>query len=266
MDRTLDRPRPVYFDPAPPRVLAHRGLALRAPENTLAAFRAALEAGATHLETDAHASADGHAVLWHDPDLGRFDGSSARIAELSLEQLRRRRVDGHAIPTLAEALEAFPGARFNIDLKSAGAVPAVAAALEDAAAGDRVLVASFSERNLAAFRRRLPRVAVSASRWRVLRALLAVELGCEAMLARALRGVAALQIPERAAGITLVAPGRLAAFKRHVREVHVWTVNEPERMRRLLAAGVDGLVTDRADLAAPIARSGAEGHRQVTLR
>lgn len=248
------------FDPRPPRVLAHRGLAKDVPENTLAAFQAAIDAGARHLETDAHASSDGHAVLWHDPGLERFDGSGTRIARSTLAELRERRSAGHALCTAEEALRAFPGVTFNIDIKDRRAAAPLAAAIERAGAQRRVLVASFSERNLAAFRRLLPEVAVSVSRWRVLCALLAIELRHEGLLARALRGVSAVQIPERAAGLTLTSARRLAAFKRHVREVHVWTVNDPADIRRLLSSGADGIVTDRADLAVPIARELA-GHR-----
>lgn len=241
-----------YFSPAPPRVLAHRGLALDVPENTLAAFTAARAVGATHLETDAHVTRDGHAVLWHDPTLERFDGDTVRIAELTLEQVRARSVDGHGIATLAEALDAFEGVPFNIDLKVGAAVDPVVEAIERANATDRVLLASFTEPAIARAVRTLPGVARGASRERMMQALLGIELGSERLVARALRGVDALQIPPTSAGLTLVSPKRLAALRRHVREIHVWTVNDPAEMVALLDAGIQGLVTDRADLAVPL--------------
>ena len=109
-----------------PRIIAHRGLALDAPENTLLAFLRALNAGATHLETDVHASADGVAVISHDPDLGRVAGRSVNVGQLTMPELRR--VDlghGQGFCSLAEALDAFPQARFNIDIKDeASAAPA----------------------------------------------------------------------------------------------------------------------------------------------
>ena len=246
----------TYFEPAPPRILAHRGLALTAGENTLGAFRAALDVGATHLETDACATADGVAVLWHDPTLERFDGSDLVIERERWQTLRGRAPAGGGLCTLAEALDAFPEARFNIDVKSRAAAEPVARAVLAAGATDRVLITSFAEARARPVWHLVPGVAKSAPRERLLAALLAIELGSEALLARALHGIDAVQIPERAAGLTLTHPKRLPALWRHVREVHVWTVNDPADMRRLWATGVHGVVTDRADLAA-IARAEA---------
>lgn len=253
-----------YFEPAPPRILAHRGLAVgRAGENTLAAFAAALDAGATHLETDAHASSDGVAVLWHDPTLERFDGSDVGVGRSPWAELRRREAAGGPLCTLAEALDAFADARFNIDVKSRAAVEPVAAAIGACRAADRVLLTSFRETRAAAAWRLVPGAARSATSERTAAALLAIELGDERLLARALRGIDAVQVPERRAGLTLTHPKRVRAMRRHVREVHVWTVNDPADMRRLWRAGIDGLVTDRADLAAAVlddlerARAGA---------
>lgn len=241
----------AYFDPAPPRILAHRGLALDATENSLGAFRAALDAGATHLETDAHATADGVALLSHDPTLERFDGSDLAVADATWPALRSRRSFDHGtgLITLGEALEAFPDAKFNIDVKAAGAAEPVARAVLAAGASDRVLITSFREVNARAAWRIAPEVAKSASSERTALALLAVELGSERLLRRALGGVDAMQIPQRAVGLTLTRAKRLGAFRRHVREVHVWTINDPDAMIRLWRSGVDGIVTDRTDLA-----------------
>lgn len=247
-----------YFDPAPPRILAHRGLALDAPENSLAAFRAALDAGATHLETDAHGTADGVAVLWHDPTLARFDGTDRAVEGSTWPVLRRLAssaaggIEGHGLTTLADALAAFPEARFNIDVKSASAVEPVARAILDADASDRVLLTSFAESRARAAWRLVPDAARGATRERIATALLAIELDSDGLLARALNGVDALQVPERAGGLTLTHPKRLRAMRRHVREVHVWTVNDECDMGRLWGSGVDGLVTDRTDLAVAV--------------
>lgn len=246
-----------YFESAPPRILAHRGLAhgetaggRTATENTLEAFSAALDAGATHLETDAHASSDGVAVLWHDPTLERFDGGEVALERATWPALRRLGTEGRRLCSLAEALDAFPDARFNIDVKSTAAVEPVADAIRASGAADRVLLTSFRESRANAVWRLVPDAARSATSERTAAALLAIELGSEALLARALRGIDALQVPERRAGLTLTHPKRLRAVRRHVREVHVWTVNDPADMRRLWLEGIDGVVTDRADLAA----------------
>lgn len=239
-----------WFDPPRPRVLAHRGLALEAPENTLAAFEHAVRAGATYLETDVHVSADGAAVLAHDPTLARVAARRDAVASLTLAELRR--VDlggGHGYGTLDELLHAFPQARLNIDVKVDAAVPATIEAIRRANAGGRVLLTSFSD----ARRRRLiagvPDAATSAGRASVLRARAASVTRNPALMRRATAGVGALQIPERVGRMALLSPALIGAAHAAGVEVHVWTVNVEADMRRLLALGVDGLVTDRADLA-----------------
>ncbi|WP_181059333.1 glycerophosphodiester phosphodiesterase family protein [Pseudoclavibacter sp. AY1H1] len=248
-----------YLDGAPPRVLAHRGLALRATENTSEAFRAALDVGATHIETDARASRDGRAVLWHDATLEGFDGSDRSLAGSPIAELTRLtsagRTPGALLLPLDEALDAFPQARFNIDVKSADAVDAVAAAVRRTNAQRRVLVTSFSARRLQLTATLIPEAARGAASSAIAAALVGVSLRSRGMLRRALRGVSAVQIPERAARIDLLSPTRLRAFHRHVPEVHVWTINDPSKMAELLERGVDGLVTDRADLAVEVVRS-----------
>ncbi|MGO2751367.1 MAG: glycerophosphodiester phosphodiesterase family protein [Pseudoclavibacter sp.] len=248
-----------YLDGAPPRVLAHRGLALRATENTIEAFRAAIAVGATHIETDARASRDGRAVLWHDETLDGFDGSDRRVAASPMSVLAGLRstgpTPGAALLPLDEALDAFPTTRFNVDVKSADAVAAVGVAVRRAGAQSRVLITSFSARRLRQTARVLPHAARGVASSGIASAVLAMSVRSGRMLHRALEGASAVQIPQRAAGIDLLSPARLRAFHRHVPEVHVWTINDPNTMRELLERGVDGLVTDRADIAAEVVAS-----------
>jgi glycerophosphoryl diester phosphodiesterase len=234
--------RTAWFDAPLPRILAHRGLALDVPQNSVDAFRAAVAAGATHLETDVRATADGVPVLVHDEDLA--DGTP--VARLPLAALRRR-LPG--VATLGEALAALPEGRFNLDLKAAAAVGPAVAAVRAADAVPRVLIASFSPRRRRPAVRALPGVATSGSWTEVLAALVAVRFGAPAVR-RALAGVDALQVPPYAAGTDLGAPPFLAAVRDAGVEVRLWVVNEPARMRALVAAGAAGIVTDRADLAA----------------
>src|SRR5690606_19761014 len=108
----------AYFDAPAPRVIAHRGLATEAPETTSLAFTHPLRAGARYVETDVHASADGVAIISHDPDLRRLTGRAGRIGDLTAVELAA--VDlggGQVVLSLAEALDGFPDARFNIDIK-----------------------------------------------------------------------------------------------------------------------------------------------------
>lgn len=239
----------VFFAPQGPRVLAHRGLATDAPENTLLAFLTALSAGATHLETDVHASLDGGAVISHDPDLARL-GRNVRIDQLTVTELKRVTLgSGQCVPSLAEVLDAFPEALFNIDVKSEAAVVPTAQAIVQAGATPRVLITSFSESR----RRRtvdlLPGVATSASSAGVVKALLATALAPRDVLRRVLAGISAVQVPEKAGGVRIVTHRFVRAMHSIGVEVHVWTVNEFADMERLLSLGVDGLVTDRTDLA-----------------
>lgn len=239
-----------YFDPPRPRVLAHRGLAIDAPENTPLAFARAIEAGATHIETDVHASADGVAVISHDADLSRVAGRRERVGRLTAEQLARVEL-GHdqTFATLAEVLDGFPETRFNIDVKDARAVGPVADAVRRTNSIDRVLITSFSGVRRRSTVELLPGVATSASAVPFLVALLSGKLGLTSGARRALRGLDAVQIPERALGLSTVTRRAIRGFHAAGVEVHVWTVNDPARMRELFALGVDGVVTDRADLA-----------------
>ncbi|GAA4154648.1 glycerophosphodiester phosphodiesterase [Gryllotalpicola daejeonensis] len=234
-------------------MLAHRGLATAAPENTLLAFANALAAGAAYVETDVHASADGVAIVSHDPDLTRLAGREARVDQLTRAELAKIELgDGASFCTLAEALDAFPDARFNIDVKTRAAADAAAAAILDAGATDRVLVTSFDDSTrkavLAALGNGHP-VATSASQRGVIWALIGARLGLGSVVRAALNGVDAVQVPERQGPLTVVTPRFIRAVQRAGVEVHVWTVNDEADMRRLLAMGVDGIVTDRADIA-----------------
>jgi glycerophosphoryl diester phosphodiesterase len=239
-----------FLAAAGPRILAHRGLSTAAPENTLLAFLHALANGATHLETDIHSSSDGVAVISHDPTLP--DGARP-LNRLTMAQLARIDLGhGQGYCSLAEALAAFPDARFNIDIKSADAVLPAARAIHAARAARRVLLTSFSERRRRRVLRAVPGAATSASAPGVALMLIAVGLRQYWALPRILRGIDAIQVPERAGAVRVVTPRVIRRMHTIGVEVHVWTVNEPGRMRRLLALGVDGLVTDRCDLAAGV--------------
>jgi glycerophosphoryl diester phosphodiesterase len=240
----------TYLDAPRPRVLAHRGLATEAPENTLLAFERALAAGAGYLETDVRLTRDGAVVVAHDETIGRIAGRDDAVAERSLDELRR--VDlgaGQTFCTLAEALAAFPEARFNIDVKVAAAVEPVVEVIRSVAASDRVLLTSFSDARRRQLADMLPGVATSTGQAGVIRVLLASWLGSPALVRRGLRGAVALQVPERFGAIRIVSRRFVHLVHRAGAEVHVWTVNDPGDMMRLLAMGVDGLVSDRSDLA-----------------
>jgi len=238
-----------FFSPAPPRVLAHRGLAIDAPENTLLAFAKALAAGATHVETDVHVSADGVAMISHDPDLRRLADRRVAVDHLTAQELRRIDLGwGQNYCSLADALDGFPDVRFNIDIKIGGAVQPTVDAVRAAGATRRVLIGSFSPRRRLAAIGMLPGVATSISARGAVAAVAAARGGSLPSLRRILRDVQAVQLPESVLRMRAFTPRTIAAFHAAGVEVHAWTINEPAAMDRLLALGVDGLVTDRADL------------------
>lgn len=248
------RARGAYFAPPLPRVFAHRGLALDVPENTLASFRAALAVGAVHLETDVHATADGVAVISHDPTLERVAGRPDRVADLTLAELKAIDLGGgEGFVSLAEALEAFPDARFNIDVKADEACRPTAEAVRRARAIDRVLITSFDGRRKRLTASALPGVATSASASEVGAALAFAKLGWSWGVRRVLRNVDAIQMPPAVSRIGTVTTRTVDMLHRAGVEIHVWTINDPHEAADLLRRGVDGLVTDRADILVPLA-------------
>ena len=241
-----------YFAGPKPRLFAHRGLAQHAglDENTIEAFRAALEHGATHLESDTQATADGVAVLFHDDDLSRVAGVDAKVNELSFGELSSIKLkNGGEIPTLLQALEILPTARFNLDIKTKPAISPTIAAIEQAGAHDRVLVSSFSnpirKSALAAFSRP---IATSGSLTTVLSAWISHRFLFGAGFSSIVRDVHAFQIPVRRGPVNFATRGFIERAHKHNTEVHFWTINEPSDMKRLLALGADGIVSDRVDL------------------
>ncbi|PPF85555.1 glycerophosphodiester phosphodiesterase [Subtercola sp. Z020] len=246
-----------YFSPPLPRLLAHRGLATEHIENTLPAFRAAVDRGATYVECDVHCSSDGIAMVAHDPDLKRLLGVDGAVEQYSAASLGALDLgEGVGFPSLLETLRAFPHTRFNIDVKSQAAALPAAGAILAASAADRVLVTSFSDRRRTATVNAVAagsagglRPATSASARTLLLALVAATLRLGPAARWLLRNVDAVQAPETALRMRVTAPRVLSIIHSAGVEVHIWTVNDPERMRELLALGVEGIITDRVDIA-----------------
>lgn len=231
-------------------MLAHRGFSPDAPENTLLAFAAAIDAGAEIIETDVHATADGVSVVAHDPTLERTAGRDDSIESLLWQQLQHIPLgDDQTTPTLLEALDAFPDTRFNIDMKSDASVVPTVRAVAMLGAEDRVLLTSFSERRRRQAASLLPAIATGGSRRTAIAALAAARAGSLRMMRWALKDVDALQIPERSGAVQVLSPRMLELVQAAGRELHVWTVNDEQRMHQLLDFGVDGIVTDRIDRA-----------------
>jgi glycerophosphoryl diester phosphodiesterase len=232
-----------------PLVLGHRGASSDAPENTMAAFRLALEQGADGFELDVWRCRSGEVVVVHDADTVRTTGVRFSVPRTPWSQLRRldagswrgEAFTGQRIPLLAEVLDAFPRAIVNVELKSEGAGDAllafeVARIVRAAEARGRVLVSSFDPLLVAAFRASSPRGAAGTlfaadQRWR-LRAAFGRLLGT------------ALH-PER----TLVTPERSASWRAAGHAVHVWTVDDPALVEALCGMEVDSVITNCPEVA-----------------
>lgn len=229
---------------------AHRGGAyhpeVEGLENTLAAFRHAAALGYEYLETDVHVTSDGVLLAFHDAVLDRVTDREGEIARTTYAEVRGALVGGReAVPTLAELFDAFPDARFNIDLKSESAVAALADFVRERDAWDRVLVGSFSGRRTARFRRltggRVPTSATPAE-------IAAFRLLPSGRLAGLFTRCAALQVPHRRGRLVVATAGLVRRAHASGRHVHVWTIDDPDEMELLLDRGVDGIFTDRTDI------------------
>ena len=250
-------PRPVHdFFTAPVRNVAHRGGGLLAPEATLAAFGAAVRAGADVLEMDVRLTADGALVVIHDSTVDRTTDGSGAVGELRLEELRSlnaghrfRAPDGSfpyraerlSIPTFEEVQTAHPDVPFVVEMKTLDTAEPLCRAIREAGREDRTLVAAFGGESLERFRGACPAVATGGSFGEVV-VFLAMSLGQLAGLYAP--PFDALLVSETSGPVRVVTPRLLRSARRAGLPVFVWTVNRAEDMQRLLALGVDGILTD----------------------
>lgn len=230
----LDHPGPIPF--------AHRGGASEAPENTLPAFQHAIDLGYRYLETDVHLTADGVLVAFHDDALDRVTDRTGRIDELTWDEVAAARVDGREpIPRFEELLKTWPRARINVDPKADDAVPALVEVIARTDSVDRVLVGSFSDQRIQAARDALgPELCTALGPDELLGLLRAFE--GEAV---EFKGQAAQIPPVDFKGRPLATPELIDVAHRHGIAVHIWTIDDPGEMHRLLDIGVDGIMTDR---------------------
>jgi glycerophosphoryl diester phosphodiesterase len=215
-------------------VLAHRGANRLAPENTVAAMRAALARGADGVELDVHRSADGELVVRHDADT-----PAGLLAELTVDELRRALPD---VPTLAQVLDACTGALVNVEVKDTapGAAAALVALLEPR--DDRVVVSSFDWAQVDRVRAASPELRTG---------LLSFGVPPDEVLAAAvLRGHGAVH-PDVWTLLGIDVPAFVGRAHREGVEVDVWTVNDASQAAMLRDAGVDAVITDDHELYAP---------------
>jgi glycerophosphoryl diester phosphodiesterase len=267
-----------------PLLIAHRGGALEAPENTLFAFRHAVACGAAMVELDLRATSDGEIVVLHDRTLDRTTDGSGAVAERALAAVQaldaahwfvpgrgacmddgpyplRGMAVGAAptpdgvtavelrVPTLEDVLRALPDTWLTMELKAPGLESRVAELLGRYGRAPDVIIGGFATERLEAFRDAAPHVATSATEPEAA-ALWAAAHGHGPPPDRL--PYAALQVPPVHDGHVVVTAAFVAAAHERGRAVHVWTVDEPVAMHRLLDLGVDGIMTDRPTVLAEV--------------
>lgn len=244
-------------------VFAHRGGSRRWPENTMLAFQNAADLGVDALELDIHSTADGVLVVIHDPFVDRVTNGKGAVHDYTLAELQQLdagywwtedggrtypfRSRGVTIPTLAEIFAAFPHLWINIDIKQASPsiVEPFVAYLRAHGLVEQVCVGSFHAPTVEQFRRACPEAATAASLPEAQQMLVLSKLGLGAFY----QGDAlAMQLPEVERRLRVVTPTFVQTAHQHGVAVHVWTVNDVSQMQRLIAMGVDGLMTDYPDL------------------
>lgn len=247
-----------------PTNFAHRGASLRAPENTLEAFRLAARGGAGGLELDVHMTSDGRVVVIHDDSMDRTTNGTGLVRRMTFHEVQSLDVGyrftpdggttypyrgrGVRVPELGEVLREFPGHKVNIDVKEEqpGVEAALLETIKDADAGDRVLVVSEMPAVVERVRELSGNsISTGASRREIRDFYRLSRLRLEFLVRPPYD---ALQVPVEYGGREVVTPRFIkAAHNRGVR-VDVWTIDDPGEMRRLLDLGADVIMTNRPEV------------------
>ena len=239
MHRALISDRPLVF--------AHRGGSKIGPENTIVAFDRGLAAGADGLELDVHLSSDGVVVVHHDTLLDRTTRARGPLVDRTAAELAALDV-----PTLREVLARYRSTPIIIEMKGSRSALAVAVVDEVRRAGvaDHVCLGSFSVGALRAARSTAPEIATSAGKFEVRFALYRSWI----RLSPGRVPYRAFQVPETSGGTRVVSRRFVEMAHKSGLAVQVWTVDAPDDIRRLLEWGVDGIISDRPDVAADVVR------------
>lgn len=265
------RPRDpgVFRSPARPLVIAHRGGSALAPENTLAAFDRAEKLGVDAVELDIQLSKDGFLVVIHDETVDSVTESTGAVADMTLAELKRLdaayrfrdstgayplRGKGIAIPTLEEVFQAFPRLPLVVEMKTPSPeMEQKLLVLIDQYDRRRSVVVSCERdeplRRFGALSGHA--VPLGAGEDEARRFILSAKTGLDRLFSF---DAAVLQIPLFASGLDLATPRVVAAAHAHNIAVQFWTINDEDEMRRLVSLGVDGITTDRPDLALAIVK------------
>ena len=232
----------AFLDHVGPIAFAHRGGAGDWPENTLPAFEGAVALGYRYVETDVHVTSDGVLCAFHDERLDRVTDRTGLIRDQTWAEVRQARVDGlEPIPLLEDLLTTWPDLRINIDPKHDSAVDALAATLRRTDAIERVCIGSFSDARIARLRELLGADLCTSFGPKGIARLRAGSFG----IPTGELGAACLQVPPAHKHVPIVDERFLRTAHDRLLPVHVWTIDDPTEMHRLLDLGVDGIMTDR---------------------
>ncbi len=221
--------------------IAHRGGNTDFPENTIASFKKALELGYTCIETDVQVSLDKVVYVYHDSDFKRLLDIDKKVSDTRSEEIDTYLLAGeHKIPRLQEILDQFPETIFNIDAKSWDVVNPLADIIKGSNAMSRVYIASFSDRRVRYLSKILDgKVKTVAGTSQVIKFIIGFLTGFQFSFSADF-----IQVPEKKFGIKLVSHRSIQYAKRIKIPVHVWTVNDQDKMASLINLGVNGIMTD----------------------
>ena len=249
-------------DSSRPLVFAHRGGGGLYPENTLEAFQYSAQMGVDVLELDVHSTSDGALVVMHDATVDRTTNGAGRVNQMTLAELKKLdagykftpdggqtfpfRGRGVTIPTLQEIFDALPGKTFNVEPKQAepSITTPLCAIIRDRKMTEKVIVGSFRQQAIDEFRAACKEVATAATPAEVRDFLALYKIGLGETYRPPMQ---VLQVPQRLGALEIVTKDFVETADRLNLKVHVWTINDPADMQRLIEIKVDGIMTDYPD-------------------
>lgn len=263
-------PHPFFADQQGVQVIAHQGGERLRPSNTMVSFQHARDLGVDILEMDLHATQDGVLVLIHDDSVDRTTDGAGKVKEMRFAAMQQLdaghywtndggatypyRGQGIQIPALSEIFEAFPNMRMNIEIKQVE--PSIAEPFCDMirhyGQSERVLVASFRQEAMLAFRAACPEVATSMVQPEIQPFWIWNQFGLAAVY-QTPPSAHAFQVPLHSrlpvlGEVDVLSSRFIRAAHRHNIQVHAWTIDDPDTMAWLIEMGIDGIITDRPDL------------------
>jgi glycerophosphoryl diester phosphodiesterase len=246
-----------------PLIFAHQGAENLWPSNTMYAFQHSVDLGVDVLDTDMHMTKDGVLVLMHDETIDRTTNGHGAIRDLTFDQIKQfdagynftlddsqtfpYRGQGITVPTLEELFKAFPDKRFGIEIKQTDPIPTAqrfCALIRQYTMQSSVLISSFHQENMDAFRKECPEVATSATQDEV---TVFFVLNIFGMTPALTPNYNSLQVPEEFSVFTVLTPQFVSAAHARGLAVQPWTIDEADDLKHVLSLNVDGINTDNPD-------------------